>query len=213
MANSNEIDVKGSDRMITHIICDMGGVLVQLEWSQRISELLGRSVPIDELHQLWVQARSTVDFESGRLNFDEFASAFIAEFQLKLSPAIVQREFLEFVQMPMAGCEALLNQLQQNYHVSLLSNTNAAHYEKLRDRYNFYAPFDQVFLSYEIGLMKPDPAIFEYVLRALNIAPAKAAFFDDGERNVAAAKSVGIHAYQVHSPDEVMAIVKTFETA
>lgn len=210
--NPDEINVDRSDRMITHIICDMGGVLVQLQWSERVSNLLGRAVPLDELHQLWIQARSTVDFESGRLTFDEFANAFIMEFGLTLSPAMVQQEFLEFVQAPMAGYEAVIRQLQQSYHVSLLSNTNAAHYAKLRDRYSFYAPFDCVFLSHQIGLMKPDPAIFEHVLQALDIAPAAAAFFDDGARNVEAAKNVGLQAYQVYSPSEVMERVKTFAT-
>lgn len=195
--------------MVTHIICDMGGVLVQLEWSDRVSRLLGRTVPIDELHQLWVSARSTVDFESGRIDFDEFASAFIQEFDVKLSPAVVQQEFLEFVQAPMADCDTVLKQLKQRYHLSLLSNTNSAHYAKLRDRYDFYAPFDHLFLSHEIGLMKPNPAVFHHVLQTLNIAPETAAFFDDGERNVAAANQIGLQAYQAHSPKDVMAVVQT----
>jgi len=199
--------------MITHIICDMGGVLVQLEWSERVSGLLGRAVPIEELHHLWVNARSTVDFESGRIPFDEFAHKFIEEFDLDLSPAVVQREFLEFVQAPMPGCDDVLSQLKQQYHLSLLSNTNPAHYEKLRDRYDFYAPFDQVFLSHEMGIMKPAPEIFQQVLTTLAIAPQAAAFFDDGAKNVEAAQRVGIHAYQVHSPSALLAVVQTFTDA
>ncbi|RZM76054.1 HAD family hydrolase [Leptolyngbya iicbica] len=198
--------------MITHIISDMGGVLVALEWSERVSGLLGRSVPIDELHHLWINARSTVDFESGRIDFDTFAQNFIQEFDLQISPEQVQHEFLEFVQAPMPGCDEILEELKQQYHLSLLSNTNPAHYERLRDRYDFYAPFEQVFLSHEIGVMKPDPAIFHHVLAKLEIAPENAAFFDDGARNVTAAQTVGIHAYQVHSPQELGAIVETFET-
>lgn len=196
--------------MITHIISDMGGVLVQLEWSERISSLLGRSVPIDELHHLWINARSTVDFESGRIDFDTFADDFIQEFELSVSPEQVQHEFLEFVQAPMPGCNEILSQLKQQYHLSLLSNTNSAHYERLRDRYNFYAPFGQVFLSHKIGLMKPDPEIFHHVLSALDIAPHTAAFFDDGARNIETANNVGINAYQVNSPQELHGIVKTF---
>lgn len=196
--------------MITHIISDMGGVLVQLEWRERVSGLLGRSVPMDELHHLWVNARSTVDFESGRIDFDEFAHSFIQEFGLERSPKQVQQEFLEFVQAPIAGCQEVLAELKQDYHVSLLSNTNSAHYEKLRDRYDFYAPFDRLFLSHDMGVMKPDPAIFQQVLEALAIAPNAAAFFDDGARNVEAAQKMGIHAYQVHSPRELQAVVNTF---
>jgi FMN phosphatase YigB (HAD superfamily) len=38
-------------------------------------------------------------------------------------------------------------------------------------------------------------------------------FFDDGAHNVAAARRVGMHAYQVHSPDELMTVVQCLEAA
>lgn len=199
--------------MITHIVADMGGVLVDLEWTERVSALLGRDVPIDELHHLWINAKSTVDFESGRTDFDEFAAAFIQEFGLTASAAVVQHEFLEFVQAPFPNCEAVLNALKANYHVSLLSNTNPAHHQRLSDRYNFYEPFDALFLSYQLGIMKPNPAIFRQVLSVLQVDPQAVVFFDDGARNVAAARSVGMHAYQVHSPDELMTVVQHLEAA
>lgn len=196
--------------MITHIVSDMGGVLVELEWTERVSALLGREVPIEELHHLWINARSTVDFESGRIDFNQFAAAFIQEFELAASPETVQREFLEFVQAPAPNCEAVLQTLKADYHLSLLSNTNPAHYEKLRDRYDFFDYFDHLFLSYKMGIMKPDPAIFHHVLTQLQVEPTAVAFFDDGARNVEAARSVGIQAFQVNSPDEMMAVVQNF---
>lgn len=198
--------------MITHIVSDMGGVLIDLEWTERISKLLGREVPLDELHRLWVNAKSTVDFESGRTNFDEFTTAFIQEFDLTASSETVKHEFLELVQGPGSNCNEVLSYLKERYHLSLLSNTNPAHHHKLRDRYRFFDHFDQLFLSYKIGIMKPDPAVFQHVLKTLQVEPAAVAFFDDGARNVEAARSVGLHAYQVHSPNDVMAVVQGFET-
>jgi putative hydrolase of the HAD superfamily len=59
-------------------------------------------------------------------------------------------------------------------------------------------------------MMKPSPTIFEHVITALDIAPAKVAFFDDGARNVEAAKSLGIQAHRVDSPDQILAIAATF---
>ncbi|MEL6400933.1 MAG: HAD family phosphatase [Cyanobacteria bacterium J06607_6] len=199
--------------MITHLIADMGGVLVQLEWVERMSALLGHAIPIDELHHLWVSARAPVDFESGRTNFDEFATDFIREFDLTVTQAEVQQEFLNFVQAPMTDCDEILGQLKHSYHLSLLSNTNPAHYQKLRDRYDFFDQFDQLFLSYQLGLMKPDTAIFHQVVTQLDVAPAAIAFFDDGLRNVEAARHLGINAYQVHSPQELMAVVNGWQAS
>lgn len=198
--------------MITHIVSDMGGVLVNIEWAERIGGLFGRQVPIEELHHLWVNAHSTVDFESGRTDFDQFAAAFIQEFDLDVSPETVQHEFLEIVRGPNRNCNQVLSKLKQDYHLSLLSNTSSPHYNKLRDRFDFFDYFDKLFLSYEVGVMKPDEAIYNHVLSVLDIPPEAMAFFDDGARNVEAARKLGVHAYQVNSPEEIMAIAEGFRT-
>lgn len=196
--------------MITHIVLDMGGVLVELQWQERIEKLLQRDVPMAELHHLWVTAQSTVDFESGRTDFDQFTAAFSEEFALDLPAEVVQHEFLELVQAPLPNCETVLTNLKERYHLSLLSNTNPAHYEKLSDRYTFFQRFDDLFLSYKIGLMKPSAAIFEYVLTTLDVIPESVAFFDDGARNVEAARQLGIQAFRVDSPNDIWAIVQSW---
>ncbi|PZU92189.1 MAG: hypothetical protein DCF32_23730 [Leptolyngbya sp.] len=195
---------------ITHIVLDMGGVLIELQWLDRVKGLLGRPITVEEIHRLWVSAPCVVDFESGRTDFDTFAAAFVQEFGLAIAPTAVQHEFLEIVRAPLPQCNEMLTALKPRYHLSLLSNTNPAHYERLRDRYTFFDYFDQLFLSYKIGLIKPSPAIFEHLLTMLNAPADSVAFFDDGARNVEAARALGIHAYRVDSPAEVMAIVNSF---
>lgn len=195
---------------ITHIVVDMGGVLIELRWLDRVKTLLGRPVAIDEVHKIWVSAPSTVAFESGHTDFDAFAAAFIQDFDLAIAPEVVQHEFLEIVQSPLPQCNEMLSTLKPRYHLSLLSNTNPAHYERLRDRYSFFDSFDQLFLSYKIGLIKPSAAIFEHLLTVLNTPADTVAFFDDSVRNVEAARALGIHAYRVDSPTEIMAVVDGF---
>lgn len=194
--------------MVTHIVLDMGGVLVELQWRERMEKLLGRSLPIEELHHVWVTAKSTVDFESGRTDFNQFTTAFLREFELDVNPTIFQQEFLELVQAPMPNCQEVLQNLKAHFQVSLLSNTNPAHHEKLHSQYDFYRPFDTLFLSYQMGQMKPSAAIFETVITQLNTPANTIVFFDDGTRNVEAAKALGIQAFRVDSPDEVWAIVQ-----
>ena len=52
--------------------------------------------------------------------------------------------------------------------------------------------FDQVFVSGELGTIKPDAAIFEHVLQALGVTPAQTVFIDNKEENVRGAEAVGI---------------------
>ncbi|MBD2259888.1 HAD family phosphatase [Pseudanabaena sp. FACHB-2040] len=199
--------------MVSHIVSDMGGVLVQIEWQQRVAALLGQPISLDELHHLWVTAASTLAFETGQIDFAEFAQAFIAEFDLSVSAEHLMSEFLQVVQAPMPNCQTVLAALKQDFHLSLLSNTNPAHYEKLQSRYGFFDPFDQLFLSFQIGLMKPDEQIFHHVIKALGTDPENIVFFDDGRRNVEVARSIGIQAFQVDSPDALWQVMQPFSAA
>jgi putative hydrolase of the HAD superfamily len=61
--------------------------------------------------------------------------------------------------------------------------------------------FDVIFNTAEIGMAKPDPAVFHHVLGELEVSAADAVFIDDMAPNVEAARAVGIPAHQ-HSDRE-----------
>jgi glucose-1-phosphatase len=77
----------------------------------------------------------------------------------------------------------------------LLSNTNADHVAWVRRQLPLLERFDDLVLSYEVGLAKPEPAIFVEALRRAGTAPERTAFFDDVERYVAAAAALGIRGH------------------
>jgi putative hydrolase of the HAD superfamily len=83
--------------------------------------------------------------------------------------------------------------LASRRRVLLLSNTNAAHFDWLRPRLPVLERFHDLVLSYEVGLAKPEPAIFHEALRRARVAPERAAFFDDVPAYVEAARALGIH--------------------
>jgi putative hydrolase of the HAD superfamily len=60
--------------------------------------------------------------------------------------------------------------------------------------------FDQVFNSAELGLIKPDPALFRAVLQALQLSPEAVLFVDDNAGHVGAAESIGIVGHTYSSP-------------
>jgi FMN phosphatase YigB (HAD superfamily) len=77
----------------------------------------------------------------------------------------------------------------------LLSNTNATHIEWIRPQLPVLERFDSLVLSYQVGLAKPDPAIFHEALRRAGTTPDRTAFFDDVEAYVRAADAVGIRGH------------------
>lgn len=66
---------------------------------------------------------------------------------------------------------------------------------------------DRVFDSSELGVRKPDPAIYQLALSGMGgVDPERAVFLDDVEQNVISAREVGIHSIQV--PDDPAAAIR-----
>ncbi|WP_108124315.1 HAD family hydrolase [Saccharospirillum mangrovi] len=195
---------------IKHLIFDMGGVLIRLQWHQQASLLLGRDVPFEQIHALWGSAQSTHAFETGQLDFDAFTDALIDEFQIPLSRNDVQNRFRAMLDADFDDAVPLLKDLKADgrYTLSLLSNTNPCHLAMVQERNTIWPLLDRPFTSLDFGLMKPDPAIYRAVLNALNAQPEECWFFDDGIHNVEAARAIGINAEQVFGPEDIRRVLK-----
>jgi glucose-1-phosphatase len=77
----------------------------------------------------------------------------------------------------------------------LLSNTNDIHWSFIQERYpHILQPFDRLLVSHELGLEKPDPEIYRWVIRDSGYAPEAHLFIDDIEENVLGARAVGMDA-------------------
>ena len=90
----------------------------------------------------------------------------------------------------------------------LLSNTDVLHWESIRRRWEWTAWFDGLHLSFEVGLEKPDPGFFTTFLERRALRPGRCLFVDDLEENVAAARSVGLHAVRQETPETLREVVE-----
>jgi putative hydrolase of the HAD superfamily len=89
-------------------------------------------------------------------------------------------------------------ELRKKYKVLLLSNTNDISMSWARSEefvpggkpFEYY--FDELYLSYKLGCVKPEPEIFQMVINLAGINPAETLYIDDGESNIAAGKSYGV---------------------
>jgi putative hydrolase of the HAD superfamily len=88
----------------------------------------------------------------------------------------------------------LIDEVSTNARVALLSNTNEIHWRQIESQFRLSAQFEGLFLSHETGQYKPDPDAFRTVMSTMNCAPSQILFFDDSEKNVVAARELGIDA-------------------
>lgn len=87
----------------------------------------------------------------------------------------------------------LVERLVERLPVVLLSNTHDQHVAYLRPLLPVLERFQGLVLSYELGLIKPEPGIYQRALELAGVAPARAAFFDDVPRYAEAATALGLH--------------------
>jgi 2-haloacid dehalogenase len=91
------------------------------------------------------------------------------------------------------GSVAVLSELHaKQLRLFVLSNWSAETFPFALRRFEFLRWFQGVLLSGEVGLVKPDPRIFQLLFEKYDIDPAEAVFVDDHARNVATARALGM---------------------
>ena len=84
------------------------------------------------------------------------------------------------------------------YKIGLISNAGQDIWEYITPVYQRL--FDASIVSYQVGVTKPDPAIFTYACTALGVAPQEVLFVDDSEANCAAARALGMKVVRYDGP-------------
>jgi putative hydrolase of the HAD superfamily len=105
-----------------------------------------------------------------------------------------------------ADMRALVHRLRAagRLELGLLSNGNRGFTERLRER-GVAGLFDDVVVSADVGLAKPDPAIFHLAARRLGVAPETCLMIDDQPQHVAGSRAAGVRAH-LHEPARLPAL-------
>ncbi|MEK7383536.1 MAG: HAD family phosphatase [Elusimicrobiota bacterium] len=101
------------------------------------------------------------------------------------------------------GSHAILKRTAARVPTYLLSNTNALHIDFIRERYAFPRLVRGAILSHELGLRKPDPAIYRAALKLSKTKPDETVFVDDLKPNVEAARALGMIAIRFRGADNL----------
>jgi len=188
---------------ITHLIFDLGGVVIQLRGTPIRKEWFPEHNQPDDVWVRWLTSKAPQLYESGKIDTDEFANAVVNELELSCSAEEFLAYFSVLPEKTFPGVKAILESLKSNYVTAAFSNSNALHWDRFDTEMGLVPFFDHVFSSHLIGLVKPDPASFQHVIEAMDVNPAAVAFFDDNQLNVDAAKALGMTATRVVGVDEL----------
>ncbi|MDR1698525.1 MAG: HAD family phosphatase [Prevotellaceae bacterium] len=193
---------------IKNIVFDFGGVLINLDKQLCVDSFKRLGLEnIDSMIGNYAQTGLFLQLERGEVSPSEFRDEIRRMIGKPVSDEEIDKAWHAFLlDIPQYKLD-LLADLCKKYRVLLLSNTNIIHFEQARksqfetggrtmDNY-----FEKCYLSYEIGLTKPYPEVFEYLLADARILPHETLFIDDGEANIETARAMGFAVY-LAKPEE-----------
>lgn len=194
---------------IKAVIFDMGGVLLRSE-DHSSREALAREHGLTraELEALVFDTDSAKIATIGKISDETHWQTVFTALNV---PSEKQNKFVDAFWQGDRCDQTLvqfLRDLRPRYKTGLLSNAWSNARDMLTYKYNCIDAFDVSIFSFEVGLAKPDPAIYRLILNRMQVQPAEAIFVDDFSENVSAANEVGIHAIQFKNHDQVLAEIQ-----
>lgn len=182
---------------IKNIVFDFGGVLI--DWNPRY---LYKTMFDTEAEMEWFLANICTD----AWNIQQDAGRTMAEatriLQSKHSNYhdLIQNFYDGWEQMlkgPIDENVALIELLQKKYRLFGLTNWSSETFPIALARYDFLHEFEDIVVSGDEKLIKPDPAIYEVLLNRNHLIAKECLFLDDNLKNIEAAKAMGFHTIHI----------------
>ncbi|MFV8370330.1 HAD family hydrolase [Flavobacterium sp. LB2R40] len=184
--------------MINAIIFDFGDIFINLDKQATVNafEKLGLKEWNEDLDLLNLQ------FETGQISRENFLfgiQKYIPTASIKQILAAWNAILLDF---PLYRLE-FLQLLSGKYRLFLLSNTDAIHIETFEQKNgisfyrDFYQCFEKVYFSFELGIRKPNPEIFNHLINNHDLSPKRTLFIDDKKENTDAALALGFEVWNL----------------
>ena len=187
--------------MITdrHILFDLGGVIFHLNY-QLTYQAFKKITGLDQDH-FFHQLHQPVFFdqyERGEISNTIFLQHFKKNNEHLKDEDIINAWNAMLIGIPENNL-LFIEQLAKNNTLYLLSNTNAIHWKKVEELLmnagqleRFYTCFNKIFLSFEMGMRKPEHSIYHTCIKKIGISSSELIFIDDNIHNIEAAGQCGL---------------------
>lgn len=189
--------------MINTIIFDFGDVFINLKKEASLEEFkkLGLHGPNEDL-----LAHNDL-FERGKISELQFIESFKKHIPDAAMEDVIKAWNSVIGDFPLYRLE-FLQLLSTKYRLFLLTNTDSIHINRFEHKVgmsfysDFYRCFEKVYYSYEMGMRKPEPEIFNTLIRKHDLSPRRTLFVDDKKDNTDIAESLGLHVWNLKVGEE-----------
>jgi epoxide hydrolase-like predicted phosphatase len=189
---------------IKAIIFDFGGVLFRTtDFSPREQLAARMGLSRNKLEELIFGGESGDLAQRGEITVQQHWANLAAQIHRseKEIKTLVE-EFFAYDELDQSLLE-YVRALHASYKTGLLSNAFDDLRQIITERWHFEDAFDDMIISAEVGLVKPDARIFHLAVEQLGVKASQAIFVDDMQRNIEGAKSVGLVGIHFQNPLQV----------
>ena len=195
---------------IKTIIFDLGGVLIDWNPKRLFRKIFETEQEIDD----FLANVCTMDWneqqDAGR-SLEEATNILLERFpDYEVQIKAYYGRWSEMLGGAIEGTVAILENLKNNgeYQLLALTNWSAETFPIAQERFDFLNYFEDILVSGEVKLKKPDPRIYRMLLENHQLEASSSVFIDDSARNIAAATALGIQSIHFQSPEQVQSDLK-----
>ncbi|MHC5119819.1 MAG: HAD family hydrolase [Planctomycetota bacterium] len=194
----------GTQPNIRAVIFDLGRVLVNMD-SAPLKEKLYVNLSPDEIgkpERNFLCNPIMVSFNRGQTAPEEFFRRICERYRLDLDFETFKDLWCDMF-WTMDGMEALVDRVSKKATVGLLSDTDPLHWNYIQTTWPWINRIKKPTLSFEVGAMKPDAAIYLAAAENVQTPPPQCLFIDDLQANVDGARAVGMRAIRFENRDSL----------
>jgi len=185
---------------ITAIVFDVGRVLIDFSYDDFFAWLRTQGAEFNGVAD-FVEKTGLLAYEHGHVNDDHFLARLSSLLNKPVDQATLINKWLDLFE-PIDEMLQLAQGLKTRYGVYLLSNTSALHWQHIVPRFQLNAISHGLLASFEVGAMKPDPAIFRAAEQQFELTAKTTVFIDDIVDNAEGAIRCGWQGiHHKNSPD------------
>ena len=189
---------------IEAVIFDLGQVIININ----LRPLLKQVSPTGDLkegHALLNKIRSdgiVPKLNAGKITLKTFHKKLRSKYNLHADYKTFKEAWCSIFS-PRPDMEALVKKLAGKIPLGLLSDTDPVHWEYIRQHYPVVELFEKPVLSFEVEVVKPDPAIYMAAAESVGALPNQCFYTDDLHKNVEGAWAVGMTAVHFQDADQI----------
>ena len=188
--------------MIKAIIFDLGGVLFTNGTKKFIQDMSSKYDIDPEIVKNIMDGDIGSQYREAKITRDQFWEIVLEKLNINENIKTLEDRWISGYNL-IEGTKDIILDLAKKYKVYYLSDNVRERVERINDRYNFLSWFDDGVFSHEVGIRKPNPEIYRYILEKALVLPEEAVFVDDKQSALDPAREMGIATILFESPDQL----------